>query len=230
MFLSVFAMPLLLSLRIVLRNRTAVQAFSATVTRRTPLARRMDGFRWLATLSDDIGTAADPSGTIVSAVKLGEAQDVAVAKSPRRTKRGFKQRKTHQHTVPVDPNLDWERFEFSESPKWDRRFDADTILTSQDHSATSTFATDGNNSNNDATVVFSKEEALEKLVQTEAAHDVEYTHSLQHRQAMWDQLDPAVVQRAIETIAPCINPDRVAKIQRVLSQRTRHTRFLFEST
>jgi hypothetical protein len=238
MWISLVAMPLLLSLGMVLRSHS-VQAFefSVTVTRRTKLARcRMDGSlvtaanRFLANLNNDIDTVADPSGTIVPAVAAAAS---TISPQPR-PKRGFKQRKTHQHTVPVDPNLDWERFEFSESPKWDRRFDADTILVSQNHSATLTHSTDGHNNNNsntsDDSLVLSKQEALERLVQTEAAHDVEYTQSLQQRLAVWDQLDPTVVQRAIHVIMPCVNPDRVAKIHRVLSQRTRHTRFLFEST
>jgi hypothetical protein len=227
MWIALCAMQLLLSLGIVLRNRTAVQAFSAAVTRRTkhacPIAGSGMTNRWFATtLNDDMSTATavNPSGesAIVPAV--------AATRAPR-SKRGFKQRKTHQHTVPVDPNLDWERFEFSESPKWDRRFDADTILVSQNH--TLTLATD-NDGSDTASRILSKQDALEKLVQIEAAHDAEYTQSLQQRQAMWDQLDPTVVQRAIATIQPCINPDRVAKIERVLARRTRHTRFLFEST
>lgn len=101
--------------------------------------------------------------------------------------------------------LTWEKFDFGDSPKWDQRFDASS------------------------TVVASNEEELEAIRQKEAIHDKEAAKKLNSQYEAWQRIDPEIVQRAIATLRPYVNDDRVNRIETVLKQRTRHTRFLFEN-
>lgn len=122
-------------------------------------------------------------------------------------------RRSRENTVPVDPNLSWEKFEFSESPKWDHRFDADAdaIIVAETQSSSS------------------KEDALKLLYEQEAVQDAMYADSVKRQNAAWASLDAATVDRAIQIVRPFINDERVERIKAVLRHRTGHTRFLFES-
>ena len=42
-------------------------------------------------------------------------------------------------------------------------------------------------------------------------------------------LDPDIVQRSIDILQPYVQPRRLDRIDEVLNQRTKHTRFLFEN-
>ena len=96
--------------------------------------------------------------------------------------------------------LEWETFEFGSSPKWDRRFDTSRR------------------------VIAANQNELETLQQIEADQDVQVTHQLQEKQLAWKQY---TVDRATNVLLPFVQPTRVQRIESVLQQRTKRTRFLF---
>eukprot|EP00978_Attheya_sp_CCMP212_P019217 scaffold53577_cov53-Attheya_sp.AAC.2 len=121
--------------------------------------------------------------------------------------------------------LDWETFEFSKvylpygscstqtylalfgSPKFDKRFDEKTNGDGQ----------------------FVSDDELEDWREEEAKEDREAARQLNaHHQAL-QSLDPALVERASEVLVRHINEDRIERVESVLKQRTKQSRFLFEN-
>jgi tRNA (guanosine-2'-O-)-methyltransferase len=93
------------------------------------------------------------------------------------------------------------------SPKWDKRFDENTSGGGQ-------FVTD---------------DELEDWREEEAKEDREAARQLdEHHQAL-QSLDPALVERASEVLVRHINEDRIERVESVLKQRTKQSRFLFEN-
>ena len=101
--------------------------------------------------------------------------------------------------------LEWEKFEFGDSPKWDSRFDSSQ------------------------TVVAANEEELETVRQEEAVKDKETAAKINRQQEAWELLSPELVKKATEVLLPYVQEARVERITSVLKQRTKHTRFLFEN-
>lgn len=106
--------------------------------------------------------------------------------------------------------LSWETFEFSSSPKWDSRFEDKDSLRHFD-------------------MVSVTDEEYQELVEQEAQKDTETAHRINQQSAAWQRLDPVLVRRGIEVLRPYVLPERMERIQSVLNQRTKHTRFLFEN-
>jgi tRNA (guanosine-2'-O-)-methyltransferase len=102
--------------------------------------------------------------------------------------------------------LEWESFDFSETPKWDPRFQPE-----------------GKTINN----IFDKID--EKTMQEEADQDVLLAKKQkEHREAL-HSLSPDIVQNAIRILKPYVQEQRYDRITQVLQQRTRNTQFLFEN-
>jgi tRNA G18 (ribose-2'-O)-methylase SpoU len=99
--------------------------------------------------------------------------------------------------------LEWDRFEFGDSPKWDARFGNSTIA--------------------------SNDEKLDELAEEETQQDRIMTERLDQEHAAWQALDPALVRRATEALLPLVKAERVDKIRSVLGRRTSHVRFLYEN-
>jgi len=110
-------------------------------------------------------------------------------------------------TSSDDDALSWERFEFGDSPKWDRRFDDESCV---------------GRGTGDL-------EEIEATAIREAELDAEAAAELEKRLEAWERLDPFVVQKAIDVLKPYVTEARFARIESVLKQRTRRTRFLFEN-
>ena len=102
--------------------------------------------------------------------------------------------------------MNWERFEFGESPKWDSRFKSDLIVAQSGH-----------------------HQSLNDLYSKEATRDAEFRENLNSRHQVWERIDPDLVQRATNVLLEYVNPERIERIRNVLNQRTGRTRFLFES-
>jgi tRNA (guanosine-2'-O-)-methyltransferase len=102
-------------------------------------------------------------------------------------------------------SLEWERFEFSQSPKWDARFESSR------------------------TIIAANEDDLKKISEIETQDDIHHRVSMNTRKAAWTQLSPQLVQRATQVLTPYIQPERLLRMQSVLQQRTIHTSFLFEN-
>jgi tRNA (guanosine-2'-O-)-methyltransferase len=122
--------------------------------------------------------------------------------------------------------LEWDRFEFSDSPKWDERF----------HSHSSD-PIDGSRSQPEQeqrqpslqTILAANAEQLEDLVKREALEDRRAADSLERQALAWEKLDPDLVRKATTALAPLVRPERLDKIKAVLRRRTRNVRFLFEN-
>lgn len=102
-------------------------------------------------------------------------------------------------------SLSWETFEFSESPKWDTRFD-----TSR-------------------TVIAANEEELEVVRKLEEQKDLATAQRINQHQQAWQTLSPELIERATQLLLPYVTQDRIERIKSVLQKRTVHTRFLFEN-
>ena len=107
--------------------------------------------------------------------------------------------------------LEWETFDYSDSPKWDARFGE----TSSGSSAASLTALN--------------QEELDDAFEKEAEEDRRVAERFDKKAAALKSLSPQLVADATRILTPYINPDRVLRINEVLSQRTSNCRFLFEN-
>ena len=115
--------------------------------------------------------------------------------------------------------LSWEKFEFSQSPKFDKRFTGIATDHFADHRSAMEFSG----------AEESPEQQLARLHQHEKEQDLQYQTQQRQEQDAWEQLDRELVQRATDLVQPLIHSQRVQRIHNVLRQRTVNTRFLFES-
>lgn len=100
-----------------------------------------------------------------------------------------------------EKDLDWETFEFSNNPKKDKRFS-----------------------------IGREQKKNDKLDATaEATEDGIAAARMDEMNAAFRELPPALVEEATEVISQYINPLRMERVNGVLSQRTRRSRFLFEN-
>ncbi|CAJ1941415.1 unnamed protein product [Cylindrotheca closterium] len=112
-----------------------------------------------------------------------------------------KERKDNQPTV----DLEWERFDFSQSPKWDRRFTGDGL-----HVASNT-------------------DDWEAIAKIEAEYDVALQKDFERRHELWNSLDDELVLKATQALVPFIQEERWNRIQSIMLERTQQTKFLFEN-
>ena len=106
----------------------------------------------------------------------------------------------------AEEQLDWDKFEFGDSPKQDNRF-SDTSKIIQ-HADDSTFG---------------------KIIETETKEDEKLKKELDQHNAALLALDPALVEKATSILKEYVKEERVQRLEEVLSQRTQNCRFLFEN-
>jgi len=111
------------------------------------------------------------------------------------------ERKESQSTV----DLEWEKFDFSQSPKWDRRFTGDGLH------------------------VASNSDDWEAIAKIEAGHDVALQKDFERRHELWNGLDDELVVKATQLLVPFIQEERWNRIQSIMRERTQQTKFLFEN-
>ena len=167
-----------------------------------------------------------------------------------RTESCRRRRRRHLSAGRNDNNsgLEWERFDFSDSPKWDHRFKGEEGMEILEgtvgSSGTTTTATtsapvskraqkrkrklDGGIPN-DLIHVASNSEDWESVHERETLEDEKLHDEFQRRHRAWDDLDPALIEQATEVLRPYLKPERQQRIHDVLDQRTKQTRFLFEN-
>ncbi|KAL3918966.1 MAG: hypothetical protein SGILL_003991 [Bacillariaceae sp.] len=129
------------------------------------------------------------------------------SRSARRQER--QQAESHKVTSSAS-DLSWETFDFGSSPKWDTRFGGDAG-TDEIHVA----------SNSDI--------GLEQIAEREEVADVALQAEFERKHNLWEDLDTELVEKATDVLLPFVQPERAERIQSVLKQRTRQTRFLFEN-
>lgn len=116
--------------------------------------------------------------------------------------------KDHERKVADEragSTLEWESFDFASSPKWDKRFDDNSI-----HLA-------------------SNSEDWQDIEARETDEDIALQKKFEKIHRLWDHLDPELVDRATEILVPYMEEKRWSRIQEVVSKRTQQTRFLFEN-
>ena len=116
-------------------------------------------------------------------------------------------------------SLDWETFDFGESPKMDKRFNNKDSSASDetgipDH-VLNTISTDSI--------------TYQTYLQSEATIDKDTSRRSIKSQSEILALSPELVQRSIDIISPYVQPRRLERIDEVLNKRTKHTRFLYEN-
>ena len=117
--------------------------------------------------------------------------------------RRFGRRRERDGSSANGSALEWETFDFSNSPKQDDRFAS--------------------------TVVASSDVEWQEIRESEAAEDEAVATALDAHHDAWERLDPDLVQQATEILAPYIQDSRIERMQSVLEQRTASVRALFEN-
>jgi len=116
-------------------------------------------------------------------------------------------------------SLDWESFDFSDSPKMDKRFKNKDSSPSDEtgipEHVLNTISTDSI--------------TYQTYLQSEASIDLETSRRSIKSQLEILSLSPDIVQRSIDILTPYIQDRRMERIDEVLNQRTKHTRFLYEN-
>ena len=139
--------------------------------------------------------------------------------APPRLQRGARsrqrERKSQQDDVASPSStLEWEKFEFADAPKWDRRFENDG--EDNDGSAPSLH-------------LASNDEEWKEIEKRETKEDVALQQRFERQHRAWQELDPELVAEATHVLVPYIQPCRWDRIKSILQHRTQQTRFLFEN-
>ena len=114
-----------------------------------------------------------------------------------------KERKESQSTLGT---LEWETFDFSDSPKWDSRFEDGGEL----HLA-------------------SDQQDWEEAAIEETKQDLALQQEFERKHKLWNSLDKKFVEDATNILLPFIQEERWERIQSIMKQRTGHVKFLYEN-
>jgi len=116
--------------------------------------------------------------------------------------------------------LDWETFEFGENPKSDARFEENDSTTSPNNIGIPAHVINSVSSDSITYKTYLRSEAN--------LDDATSARSLKSQSELLS-LPPDLVRRSIDILSPYVQPRRLTRIDKVLRQRTRHARFLFEN-
>jgi tRNA (guanosine-2'-O-)-methyltransferase len=136
------------------------------------------------------------------------------ARSRRKERKGVAQDDTASKesssstTTSSSTSLEWETFDFSDSPKWDTRFDENAMTSLH---------------------LPSNVEEYDKIQERETQEDFALQARFEQQHNAWKALDPTLVQAATNVLIPFVKPERWERIQSIYQQRTQQTRFLFEN-
>jgi tRNA (guanosine-2'-O-)-methyltransferase len=115
-------------------------------------------------------------------------------------------RKERKDNQPEFGTLEWETFDFSESPKWDERFGDEGELHVASHH--------GN---------------WEGIIEEEAKEDLALQKEFERRNQLWDNLDEKLIEDATNVLTPFLLEQRWERIQSIMQQRTQQVKFLYEN-
>jgi tRNA (guanosine-2'-O-)-methyltransferase len=151
--------------------------------------------------------------TTTTQLEEGGTTQLEEGGTPRKQKRkSARARKKEREKGLAGPKtLEWESFDFSTSPKWDKRFDED------------------NDSSFRMASTSSLGEDWEKLEEEETQEDIALQKRFAKEHQLWESLDPQLVEDATNLLLPFISGDRWDKIVDIMGKRTQQTRFLFEN-
>mmetsp|Transcript_18216 Transcript_18216/g.27163 ORF Transcript_18216/g.27163 Transcript_18216/m.27163 type:complete len:461 (-) Transcript_18216:188-1570(-) len=116
-------------------------------------------------------------------------------------------------------SLDWDSFDFSDRPKMDKRFKNKSSSPSDEtgipEHVLNTISTDSI--------------TYQTYLQSEKSIDQDTSRRSLESQSEILSLSPDIVKRSIDILTPYIQDRRMERIDEVLNQRTKHTRFLYEN-
>ena len=122
------------------------------------------------------------------------------------TARQRRSRWSKRRSTPESAPLDWDHFDFGETPKWDTRF-----------------------GDSERAVIANTQQELDDIIEKETLRDRQTALRLDRQWAALDALDPLWVSRATVALTPYVQPARVERMNSVLASRTQQCRFLFEN-
>ena len=128
---------------------------------------------------------------------------LGIAQQQQRRARWSKKRRSTAESAP----LDWDHFDFGETPKWDTRFGGES----------------------ERAVIANTQEELDDIIEKESVRDRQTALRLDRQWAALDALDPQWVSRATIALTPYVQPARIERMNSVLASRTQQCRFLFEN-
>jgi hypothetical protein len=120
--------------------------------------------------------------------------------------------------------LDWEKWDFGHRPKGDKRFFNESSSLNHGDDARSTVVVSGDTT----------DEELARIQKDDAMEDVLLAQRINANTRAWQghdnrMLTPELVARATQVLKPLVKPERIARIEKVLRQRTGSIRFLFKN-
>lgn len=115
-------------------------------------------------------------------------------------------RKERKENTSALGTLEWETFDFSDSPKWDGRFGNDGDI----HLA-------------------SNKESWDQIATDEETQDRALQAEFERRHRIWNTLDDKLIEDATNELLPFIGEERWEKICSTMGQRTQQTKFLYEN-
>lgn len=138
---------------------------------------------------------------LTSAIRFSTSLSSGAEKKGSRSRR--KERKENQSALGT---LEWETFDFSDSPKWDGRFGDDGEI----HLA-------------------SNHNSWEEIVEEETKEDIALQKDFERRHLLWDNLEDKLIEDATNILVPFIQEERWERIQSIMQQRTQQAKFLYEN-
>jgi len=200
-------------------SRRAVAAFTATSSRCTPASTQLQrSFKNCSThLRHTSNDSTTDENTTTSATWQNPRSSWARKKHFNKLKELKEQEEQEKGTN--GSSLDWDSFDFSDSPKMDKRFKTKGSSPSDetgipDH-VLNTISTDSI--------------TYQTYLQSEKSIDEDTSRRSLESQSEILSLSPDIVQRSIDILTPYIQDRRMERIDEVLNQRTKHTRFLYEN-
>lgn len=196
----------------------SVAAFPSHVISATPMTTAR--FSSATTEGGDGSSSSAETGS--DAAVASESTPPGMSRNPRgRAAKKNEKRKREKRDAERDAernedgDLDWEKFEFSDNPKMDARFDNNNG-DSTDHVSS-------------ASVHALSDTDFQKRIVIEAEADKASEKRLGDAKGALFSLSPELVSRASEIISPYVQDKRIERIDEILSLRTRRSRFLFEN-
>jgi len=154
--------------------------------------------------------------TTTTTLRTPSSVVVYLAGSARQRQRHRTSSSSSSSSKEDEDSLQWEQFDFGDSPKWDKRFsnlEEKTTTTTREEEPR-----------------FAEKESDYQTWQThETQLDRQVRDQMQKEYQAWEQVSLDLIHQATAILAPYVNEQRQERIHQVLEQRTQRTRFLFEN-
>lgn len=211
------AAPILCMMVVSFLSRSAVAAFTTTTSRCTPASQQLQ--RSFKNCSTHLRHTDNDSSTDENTTTSATWQNPRSRWARKKHFNKLKALKEQEEQEKGSNSLDWDKFDFSDSPKMDKRFKNKGTSPSDEtgipEHVLNTISTDSI--------------TYQTYLQSEKSIDQDTSRRSLESQSELLSLSPEIVQRSIDILTPYIQDRRMERIDEVLNQRTKHTRFLYEN-